>query len=112
MDENKGFNKEQIREVMINALIFFIQMFIFYVIEQNKLFASLATMAALFSLYSIPLSKSDVKSTIIGSLSINEIVSIFFVVYYFNQFNIFFLVIWILISIWYVYRLIDKIKEK
>ena len=105
MKENKGFDKKQVKEVMINALIFFIQMSIFYVIEQNKLFGALATMAALFSLYSIPLSKSDVKSTIIGSLSVNEIVSIFFISYYFNHFNIIFLVIWLLISIWFFYKL-------
>jgi len=112
MQENKGFNKDQTKEVLLNSLIFSIQIFIFYVIEQNKLFAALATMAALFSLYTIPLSKSDVKSTIIGSLSINIIVSIFFITYYYNNFNIIFITIWILISIWFIYKLIEKIKFK
>ena len=110
MQENKGFDKEQVKEVMLYALIFSIQIFIFYVIEQNKLFAALATMAALFSLYSIPLSKSDVKSTIIGSLSVNIIMSIFFITYYFNNFNISFLVIWVSISIWFIYKIIEKFK--
>jgi hypothetical protein len=112
MQENKGFEKDQIREVLLNALIFSIQIFVFYVIEQNKLFAALATMAALFSLYTIPLSKSDIKSTIIGSISVNIIVSIFFITYYINNFNIIFLFIWILISIWFLYKLKEKIKLK
>ena len=112
MQENKGFEKDQIREVLLNALIFSIQLFVFYVIEQNKLFAALATMAALFSLYTIPLSKSDIKSTIIGSISVNIIVSIFFITYYINNFNIIFLFIWILISIWFLYKLKEKIKLK
>jgi len=111
MEENKGFDNKQIKEVMINALIFSIQIFIFYTIEQNKLFAALATMAALFSLYSIPLSKSDVNSTFIGSISVNVIMSIFFITYYFNNLNIFFLVIWILISIWFIYRIINKLNN-
>ncbi len=112
MQDKKGFDNNQVQEVMINALIFAIQIIIFYLLERNKLFSALATMATLFSLYSIPLSKSDVKSTIIGSLFINVLMSIFFIAYYLNNNNIIFLVIWILILIWFTYKLIEKFKLK
>lgn len=112
MKDKQGFDKGQIKEVMINAFIFSIQMIVFYLIEQNKIFTALATMAALFSLYTIPLSKSDIKSTIIGSLFVNVLMSIFFISYYFNNNNIIFIVIWILILIWFTYKLIEKFKLK
>jgi len=112
MNENKGFDGNQTKEVLINALIFLTQTFIYYVVEQNKIFAALSMMAALFSLYTIPLSKSDVKSTIVGSISVNIIVSILFITYYLNNFNIIFLSIWVFISIWFIYKLIEKIRQK
>lgn len=112
MEENKGFDDSQIKEVLINTLVFTVQAVIFYAVEHNKLFIALSTMALLFSMYSIPLSKSDVKSTIIGSISVNILMSIFFIAYYYNNFNLYFLIIWVLISLWFMYKLIEKFKIK
>ena len=110
MAKQEGFNKKQTKEVIVNALIFAVQMIIFYAIEKDKMFAALAIMASLFSMYSISLSKSDVKSTIIGSLSVNILISIFFITYYFNNYNVFFIIAWTSITIWFTYKLIEKFK--
>ena len=108
MQNKKGFNKEQTIEVLINSVVFAVPTVIFY-IQENKLMAALAIMASLFSLYSISLSKSDVKSTILGSISINIIISLFITFYYFDSGNWIWMMIWLLLIFWFVYKLREKI---
>jgi Flp pilus assembly protein protease CpaA len=110
MQNQKGFNKNQTTEVLINSFIFVIPMAMFYM-QGNKLLAALAAMAAFFNLYSISLSKSDVKSTIVGSYVSNVLIASFIIYHYFNNSDWILFSIWLLITIWFIYKLKGKITS-
>ncbi|MEN8137684.1 MAG: hypothetical protein ABFR62_04555 [Bacteroidota bacterium] len=105
MKKDKGYNKKQTIEALLNSLVFAIPTVIFY-LQGNKIMAALSAMASLFNLYTIPLSKSSTKTTLIGASSINIITSLFIILFYFSIKSWLLLLIWVLVIMWYIYNLI------
>jgi len=62
-------------------------------------------MASFFSLYVISLSKSDIRSSLLGSNAVNVLTSIFIITSYYNNNKWWHLGIWTLLLLWFLYKL-------
>ncbi|MCK5781855.1 MAG: hypothetical protein KAH10_04660 [Flavobacteriales bacterium] len=108
MTKNKGLNKKETIEALINSFVFALPSFAFY-LNGNKVMSAFSAMASLFNLYVISLSKSGKKSTLIGASIVNIITATIILMYYYSASNWFLSILWLFVAIYYIN---DTIKNK